>query len=90
MTDIDYDTLKEIAILKREEREKENSLEIEKDAFQKKLLNGLGDEMLDSLEHPKKPSFWVGLRYKYARWKTIRDGNKEAKKRMKQKKNGGL
>ena len=88
MEEKDYDVLKEIARLKNEEKQKENGLEIEKEAFKKKLMGGMGEDMLETLKHPKKPSFWVGLKYKYARWKTIRDG-KRAAKRM-NKKNGGL
>lgn len=88
MEEKDYDVLKEIALLKNEEKQKENGLEIEKEAFKKKLMGGMGEDMLEALKHPKKPSFWVGLKYKYARWKTIRDG-KRAAKRM-NKKNGGL
>lgn len=85
----DYDVLKEIALLKNEEKQKENGLEIEKEAFKKKLMGGMGEDMLETLKHPKKPSFWVGLKYKYARWKKIRQENRQVRKILrKNKKNG--
>ncbi len=89
MEEKDYDVLKEIALLKNEEKQKENGLEIEKEAFKKKLMGGMGEDMLETLKHPKKPSFWVGLKYKYARWKKIRQETRQVRKILRiNKKNG--
>ena len=73
MEEKNYDTLRELAILKNEETQKENSLDIEKEAFKKKLLNGLGEDIMENLKHPKKPNFWVGVKYRFLRWNRDRE-----------------
>ena len=87
--EIDKETLVELKLLDNEIKGKEVALELDKTAFQKKLLNGLGDEMIENLTHPKKPSFWIGLKYRYLRWKKIRQENRQVRKILrKNKKNG--
>lgn len=86
--ELDEDAKKELNLLKREVKGKEIAVKIDKENFQKKLMDGMGEDMMENLKHPKKPSFWVGLKYKYLRWKTIRKGNREMKRYLKKNKNG--
>ena len=48
-------------------------MEADKYAFEAKLLNGMGEEMMNELKNPTKPNWFTGLKLKYARWKTIRE-----------------
>ena len=66
--------------LKSDKKLGEESLEAEKFTFQHKLNGEYGRKMMEELNHPKKPSFWVGLKYRYRRWKTIRDNKRMAKR----------
>lgn len=88
MEELDENAKKELNLLKREIAGKEIAVELDKEGFKKKLLGGLGEDMMENLKHPKKPSFWVGLRYKYARWKKIRQENRQVKRILRQNKNG--
>ena len=83
---LDTEAKKELNLLKNEIKGKEIALNIDKENFQKKLMNGMGEDMMENLKHPKKPSFWVGLKYRFLRWKKDRKENRELKRII--KKNG--
>jgi tRNA G37 N-methylase Trm5 len=72
--------LKEIDDLKKDIASKEIAVEADKYAFEMKLLNGLGEEMMNELSNPKKESIWLKWKYKFARWKQIRKDKKILKK----------
>lgn len=69
---MDFLTKREIDGLKKDIASKEVALEADKYAFEMKLLNGLGESMMEELKNPTKPNWFTGLKLKYARWKTIR------------------
>jgi hypothetical protein len=77
---MDYLTRKEIDDLKKDIASKEIAVEADKYAFEMKLLNGLGEEMMNELSNPKKESIWLKWKYKFARWKQIRKDKKILKK----------
>lgn len=83
---MDFITQQEVNQLKGERNATKEAVEAAKYSFQHQLEKSMGKKMMEELEHPTKPSFWVGLKYRYARWKTIRDG----KKKEKQLKKGGF
>lgn len=86
--ELDENARKELNLLKREIAGKEIAVKLDKEGFQKKLMGGMGEEMVECLKHPKKPSFWVGLRYRFARWKKIRKEKRMARRIERQNKNG--
>ena len=69
---MDFLTKKEIEGLKQDIQSKEIAIEADKYMFEHKLLNGLGESMMNELKKPTKPNWLTGLKLKYARWKTIR------------------
>ena len=69
---MDFLTKKEIEGLKQDIQSKEIAIEADKYMFEHKLLNGLGESMMNELKNPTKPNWLTGLKLKYARWKTIR------------------
>ena len=69
---MDFLTKKEIEGLKQDIQSKEIAIEADKYMFENKLLNGLGESMMNELKEPAKPNWFTGLKLKYARWKTIR------------------
>lgn len=69
---MDFLTKKEIEGLKQDIQAKNIAVEADKYAFEAKLLNGMGEEMMNELKNPTKPNWFTGLKLKYARWKTIR------------------
>ena len=77
---MDFLTSKEYTTLQGERRAVEDSIDADKFMFKRKLEGDYGKRMMEELEHPRKKSFIVGLKYRYARWKTIRDGKRQAKK----------
>lgn len=70
---MDFLTKKEIEGLKQDIQAKDIAVEADKYAFEMKLLNGLGESMMEELKNPTKPNWLMGLKLKYARWKTIRN-----------------
>jgi hypothetical protein len=66
---MDYLTRKEIEGLKNDIEAKNIAVEADKYAFEMKLLNGMGETMMNELKNPSKPSWWTGIKIKYARWK---------------------
>jgi len=80
---MDYFTNRELAQMKSEEQVINNTIEADKFAFQHKLEGGFGKKMMEELNNPKKPSFWVGLQYRLKRWRTIRKCKKEERKMKK-------
>ena len=85
----DFLTNKEIDTLKGEIKEKEEILGAEKYMLARQLRGELGKQIEETLNNPpRKPNKILGLKYRYARWKTIRDGKKKEKeflKNMKEK-----
>lgn len=77
---MDFLTNKELTTLQGERRAAEDALDADKFMFKHKLEGEYGKQMIEQLEHPRKKSFILGLKYRYARWKTIRDGKRQAKK----------
>ena len=69
---MDFLTKKGIEGLKQDIQSKEIAIEADKYMFESKLLNGLGESMMNELKNPTKPNWLTGLKLKYARWKTIR------------------
>lgn len=80
----DYQTKKEIELLSNEKKYNQLAIDTDKYAFQRKLFNGMGEQMMKELNNPpKKLSWWAKLRLKYALWKTLRANKKEIKEKMK-------
>lgn len=77
---MDFLTRQELNGLKGDKILSQETLEAEKFSFQKKLMDSMGKKMMEDLNNPPKRSFWIGLKYKYLRWKTIRDEKKRARK----------
>lgn len=71
--------LKEIDKLKREILEKEEILKNEKNIFEQRLKDGLGQQILDDLSSPPKPNLLLKWKVKLARWKKISRENKMRK-----------
>ena len=69
---MDFLTKKEIEGLKQDIQSKEIAIQADTYMFEHKLLNGLGESMMNELKNPTKPNWLTGLKLKYARWKTIR------------------
>ena len=79
---MDYLTRKEIEGLKNDIEAKNIAVESDKYAFEMKLLNGMGESMMNELRNPTKPNFITSLRLKYAKWKLLREEKKNRKKIM--------
>lgn len=78
---MDFLTKKEIEGLKQDIAAKEIAVEADKYAFEAKLLNGLGESMMEELNNPSKPNWKDGVKFKIAKWKMLRKEKKEHKKR---------
>lgn len=87
---MDFLVAKEIEALKGDKVGSEEAIEADKFAFQHKLLSDMGEQMMEELKHPKKPSKIVGFKYRMARWKTIRDEKKKERKMKKKIKKGDI
>ena len=81
---MDFLTKKEIEGLKQDIQSKEIAIEADKYMFEHKLLNGLGESMMNELKNPTKPNWFTGLKLKYARWKTIRREKRNEEKERRQ------
>ena len=79
---MDYLTRKELEGLKNDIESKNIAVEADKYAFELKLLNGMGESMMNELRNPSKPSWFTSLRIKYAKWKLLREEKKDRKKIM--------
>ena len=55
---MDFLTRKEIEGLKQDIKAKDIAVEADKYAFEAKLLNGMGENMMNELRNPSKPSWW--------------------------------
>lgn len=73
----DYRTKKELREYKGELKANASAIEADKYAFERKLKNGLGEQIKRELEHPIKLTWWDKFKIRRARRKTIRDGNKK-------------
>lgn len=65
---MDYLTKKEVQGLANDIKAKENALEAEKYIFERKLRNGLGQEIINKLNNPEKPSLKLSFKLKIIRW----------------------
>ena len=74
---MDFLTKKEIEGLKQDIQAKDIAVEADKYAFEAKLLNGMGEEIMNELNNPTKPNWFMGLKLKYALLKTIRNEKKK-------------
>ena len=81
---MDFLTKKEIEGLKQDIQSKEIAIEADKYVFESKLLNGLGESMMNELREPTKPSWWLAVKIKFARWRKNRKEEKERRKLLKQ------
>ena len=79
---MDFLTKKEIEALKQDIAAKDIAVEADKYAFETKLLNGLGESMMNDLKNPPKHNWLTYIKVKYAKWKKIRKEKQEYKKRM--------
>ena len=81
---MDFFTKKEIEYFKGEIVSKNVAIEAEKYMFERQLLNGLGDEIKETLKNPPKPNIWNKIKFKYLRWKQKRNDLKEYRKIIKE------
>lgn len=65
---MDYITKKECEGLAKDIKAKEIAIEADKYTFEMKLRNGMGKHMMEKLNNPDKPSFWLSIKLKFARW----------------------
>lgn len=65
---MDYFLKKEIDKLNGEKNAANVAIESEKYMFERKLKNGLGHEIIEALNSPPKPNWWLGLKIKVKRW----------------------
>lgn len=77
---MDYFVQQEINGLKNDKNLSKETIEAEKFSFQHKLEGEFGKKMMEELNNPKRPSFWVGLKYKIKRWRTIRKCKREERR----------
>lgn len=77
---MDYDTRRELEKLKGDKKNIEYAIEADKISIKNALLGEEGKRMKEELAHPPKPNFWVGLRNRIRRWRTIKNGENMAKK----------
>ena len=63
---------KEFNALKSEINSRDAALEADKYAFQKKLMEGMGEEIKGYLKNPPKPSLGIKFKVLYGRWKAKR------------------
>ena len=59
---------KEIQGLAGDIKAKEYALEADKYTFERKLLNGMGKQMIEKLNNPDKPNYKLAWKLKIARW----------------------
>ena len=85
---MDYMVRKEINAYKADIEASKEALDAEKFMFIKKLNGSFGEKMMESLENPKKPSFWEGVKNRARRRKTIKE-NKNKEKEAKDKNKTG-
>lgn len=65
---MDYFLKKEIDKLNSEKNAINATIESEKYIFERKLKDGLGREIIETLNSPPKPNWWLGLKVKIKRW----------------------
>ena len=81
---MNYFMKKEIDNLKGDVKASEIQLEVEKYAFERKLLNGEGDEIIKYLNNPPKQNWFLGIKMKFKRWHQKHKEKKEYKKIIKE------
>ena len=85
---MDYTVMKELAALKAEKNSSQDELEAHKYTLQHQLNSGMCEQMMEQLQNPPKPSVVTGLKYRFARWKTIRDNNRREREERRKTKKG--
>ena len=81
---MDYLTNKEINKLKGDIAAKDAAIEVEKYNFERLLKNGLGEEIINTLNKPPKQNWWKGLLLKFKRWNLKLKEQREYKKLIKE------
>lgn len=74
---MDFLTKKEAEGLINDIKAKEIAIEADKYSFEMKLKNGLGEQMLEKLTNPDKPSRILKFKIKYYRWRNRQREMKE-------------
>ena len=69
---MDFFAKKELESLKNDIKSKEIAVEADKYAFETKLLNGLGESMMNDLKNPPKHNWFTSIKVKYAKWKSVK------------------
>jgi len=87
---MDYTVMKELATLKAEKISSQEELEAHKYTLQHQLNSGMGEQMMEQLQNPQKPSVITGFKYRFARWKTIIDNKKKERNERRRIKKGDL
>jgi hypothetical protein len=80
---MDYFVRKEINGLKQDIIAKEAAVEAYKYDYERQILNGLGEQMKKELKNPSKLSWWEVIKLKYARWRKIKQEEREIKRLQK-------
>ena len=80
--------MKELANLRADKAAREEELEAHKYTLQHQLEGDMGKQMMEQLSNPQKPSTITGLKYRFARWKTIRDNNRREREERRKTKKG--
>ena len=62
---MDYLVRKELEGLKNDIESKNIAVEADKYTFEMKLLNGMGESMMNELRNPTKPSFITSIGYRF-------------------------
>lgn len=77
---MDFITRKEVEAYKGEVVATQAAIEADKYAFETKLLNGMGKEIIEHLKNPPKPNKWLAFKLKWARRKKERQEKREYEK----------
>lgn len=72
MTNMDFLLKKEIEKFKGEISSKDYAIEAEKYSFERQLKNGLGEEIINTLNNPPKSNLWTKIKLKYNKWKLLK------------------
>lgn len=79
MADSNDDIMKEIRLLRNDIENSRILLEGEKEAFRRKLMNGMGNDIVSELNNPSKYSPLTAMKVRLARWIKIRKERKQYK-----------
>lgn len=79
MADSNDDIMKEIRLLRNDIENSRILLAGEKEAFRRKLMNGMGDGIVSELNSPRRYSPLTAMKVRLARWIKIRKERKQYK-----------